>query len=346
MWQFSRPPNPGVFACLQRLHNIDLLNRATFYINSSDAQSKAATAAGVKSIKAIKLFHNPQMINAVHCRVAAQVPEYVSKAKLAWFGSHNRPEACLPLFREAVKSQTTASVHHMSPQCVTAARNSYVHGVCFKDFETLGRFNSQYKHAATPTKPASHDIFNYHQSSSELKTCNWGKEQKVQCNLVSSEVPGASIIPTDKSPVCSKVNEKKLPDAICPSLMVKHLTREVIESHAFSSGHFRRGEGCTKLIRNVKSTMVEDGMQFTCQCIGSQGQFYDVSAVVSQKGLERAGCCCADPASKLGRCKHAVGLLLWCKNEKNMKEIKKAVPSSNLEHAITTAAKRKVAMEQ
>ena len=27
MWQFSRPPNPGLFACLQRLHNIDLLNR-------------------------------------------------------------------------------------------------------------------------------------------------------------------------------------------------------------------------------------------------------------------------------------------------------------------------------
>lgn len=48
--------------------------------------------------------------------------------------------------------------------------------------------------------------------------------------------------------------------------MVKHLTREAIESHAFSSGHFRRGEGCTKLIRYVKSTMVEDGMQFTAQC--------------------------------------------------------------------------------
>lgn len=29
-----------------------------------------------------------------------------------------------------------------------------------------------------------------------------------------------------------------------------------------------------------------------------------------------------------------------------MKEIKKAVPSSNLEHVITTAAKRKVVMEQ
>lgn len=57
-----------------------------------------------------------------------------------------------------------------------------------------------------------------------------------------------------------------VPDAICPSLVVKHLTREVIESHAFSSGHFKRGEGCTKLIRNVKTTMVEDGMQFTSQC--------------------------------------------------------------------------------
>lgn len=47
---------------------------------------------------------------------------------------------------------------------------------------------------------------------------------------------------------------------------MKHLAREVIESHAFSSGHFRRGEGCAKLIRNVKSTMVEDGIQFIGQC--------------------------------------------------------------------------------
>lgn len=61
-------------------------------------------------------------------------------------------------------------------------------------------------------------------------------------------------------------NSRLVPDAICPSVMVKHLTREVIESHAFSSGHLKRGEGCTKLIRNVKSTMVEDGMQFTSQC--------------------------------------------------------------------------------
>ena len=61
-------------------------------------------------------------------------------------------------------------------------------------------------------------------------------------------------------------NSLLVPDAICPSLMVKHLTREVIERHAFSSGHFKRGEGCTKLIRNVKTTMVEDGVQFTGQC--------------------------------------------------------------------------------
>ena len=41
--------------------------------------------------------------------------------------------------------------------------------------------------------------------------------------------------------------------------------------------------------------------------------------VIALTGLERAGCSCADPASKLGKCKHAVGLLLWCKNEKNVR---------------------------
>lgn len=76
----------------------------------------------------------------MYCGVAAQVPEYVSKAKLAWFGSHSRPEACLPLFREAVKSQSPADVHHMSTQCVTVTKNSYVHGVCFSDIATLDRW--------------------------------------------------------------------------------------------------------------------------------------------------------------------------------------------------------------
>lgn len=71
----------------------------------------------------------------------------------------------------------------------------------------LGRFNSQYKHAATPTKLASHGIFNYHQTSSELKICNREKERNVECDLVSSKVPGESIMP--KSPVCSKVDEQK-----------------------------------------------------------------------------------------------------------------------------------------
>ena len=78
-------------------------------------------------------------INAVHCGVGAQVPEYVRKAKLAWFSSHSRPEACVPLFREAAKSQTLANVDHGSPQCVTAEKNSFVHGVCFKDFAALDR---------------------------------------------------------------------------------------------------------------------------------------------------------------------------------------------------------------
>ena len=73
----------------------------------------------------------------------------------------------------------------------------------------LGRFNSQYKHAATPTKPASHDIFNYSQSFSELKTWNREKQRNIQCDVVFSKVPGASITPTEKSPVCGKVDEQK-----------------------------------------------------------------------------------------------------------------------------------------
>lgn len=51
MTKFSRPPDPGLFAWLQKLHTIDLSSRATFCVCSSDAHQKAASAAGVKSIK-------------------------------------------------------------------------------------------------------------------------------------------------------------------------------------------------------------------------------------------------------------------------------------------------------
>lgn len=36
----------------------------------------------------------------------------------------------------------------------------------------------------------------------------------------------------------------------------------------------------------------------------------------------RASCTCADPASKQGRCKHGVALLLRCKKEKNVSNCK------------------------
>ena len=71
----------------------------------------------------------------MHCGVAVQVPEYVSKAKLAWFGSHSRPEAGVPLFHEAVTSHDPDK----QSQCISVKKNSYTHGVCFKDFATLDR---------------------------------------------------------------------------------------------------------------------------------------------------------------------------------------------------------------
>ena len=35
-------------------------------------------------------------------------------------------------------------------------------------------------------------------------------------------------------------------------------------------------------------------------------------------GIVRTSCSCADPAGQHGKCKHSVGLLLWCKNEENV----------------------------
>nr|XP_058944518.1 uncharacterized protein LOC131772588 isoform X4 [Pocillopora verrucosa] len=349
LWEFSRPPNPGLFAWLQRLHNIDLSNKATFFIHSSDDHSKAATAAGVKCIKANKLLQNPSMIDTVHCGVAARVPECVSKAKLTWLDSQGRPEARIPLFREAVSSHDRTGENKVSSNCVTVTNKSYTHGICFKDFASLERFNLQYKQAAIPTESVSGDLFNYEGCPVELSARRTEKQSSEDNTMCFSGTPGTPVAPLHKSPVRSKIDERKPPDTICPTFVVKSLTTEKIESHAFSLGHFRRGEGCTRLIRNVRSKTVEDGVLFSAKCIGSQDQLYDVSVVLNEKGVVRASCTCADPASKQGRCKHGVALLLRCKKEKNSASsgedrVKKTKPehSSSTKHCKRLKAKKKL----
>lgn len=76
----------------------------------------------------------------MHCGVAARVPECVSKAKLTWLDSQGRPEACIPLFREAVSSHDRTGENKVSSNCVTVTNKSYTHGICFKDFASLERF--------------------------------------------------------------------------------------------------------------------------------------------------------------------------------------------------------------
>ena len=51
-----------------------------------------------------------------------------------------------------------------------------------------------------------------------------------------------------------------------PSHLAKQLTRKDIEGLAFSAGHFKRGEGCVKLIRNVTTTVEPDGVLFAGKC--------------------------------------------------------------------------------
>ena len=68
---------------------------------------------------------------------------------------------------------------------------------------SLHRFNSRYKQVAIPTKPASGDIFNYQRCSSELSV------EKQTNDTVSSAVPGANIIPLEKSAARIKMDDKK-----------------------------------------------------------------------------------------------------------------------------------------
>lgn len=278
------------------------------------------------------------MIDTVHCRVAARVPECVSKARLLWFGSRDRPEACIPLFQEAVTSHDRTSENRESSHCITVTNKSYTHGVCFQDFVSLERFNLQYQQAAIPTEPVSGDIFNYKGCPVEVSTLTTEKQRGDENTMCFSGSPGAAVV-LHESPVRSKFDERKPPDTICPTVVVGSLTTEKIESHAFSPGHFRRGKGCTSLIRNVMSKTMEDGVHFSAKCIGSQDQLYDVSVVLNEKDLVRASCTCADPASKQGRCKHGVALLLRCKKEKNINATDDRCPPSNVDDVTMRSAK-------
>ena len=83
---------------------------------------------------------------------------------------------------------------------------------------------------------------------------------------------------------------------------------EHIGSISFSGLLYASSLSVIKLPNTIKLCGKEDNHCFCCNYVA-----------IVLTGLERAGCSCADPASKLGRCKHAVGLLLWCKNEKNVR---------------------------
>ena len=51
-----------------------------------------------------------------------------------------------------------------------------------------------------------------------------------------------------------------------PSQIATHLTRRDIERLAFSAGHFKRGEGCVRLVRDVLTSVEQDGVLFTAKC--------------------------------------------------------------------------------
>lgn len=315
-WNFERPPNPGLFAWLQRLHTIDLSHRATFFVWSHDSYHNAAMAAGIKCIKASKLLKSPEMINSVLCGLTSQLPLYVKNARLIWSGSLNRPAACVPLFHRVVSFHDSTNARD-----VMVTNNQFYHGVYFKDLETFQSYNSRYQEVAIPTEPASKDLFKTKscQVPSEQDTCTKeGTPLNIDINTYKLEA--AKISPDKQSGDKTMVQPSTSGDNRRIDF-VTSLTREDIQSVAQSAGRFRRGEACAKLIRSVSTTVEQDGMLFSGKCLGSQGQLYDVSALLSDKGIVHTSCSCPDIASQLGKCKHAIALLLWCKNENNVKDM-------------------------
>ncbi|KAK2549482.1 hypothetical protein P5673_030023 [Acropora cervicornis] len=310
-WNFERPPNPGLFAWLQRLHTIDLSHRATFFVWSHDSYHNAAMAAGIKCIKASKLFKSPEMINSVLCGLTSQLPLYVKNARLIWSGSLHRLAACVPLFHRVASFHDSTNARD-----VMVTNNQFYHGVYFKDLETFQSYNSRYQEVAIPTEPASKDLFKKKscQVPSEQDTCTKeGTPLNIDINTYKLE---AAKISPDKQSVDKTMVQPSTSGVNRRIDFVTSLTREDIQSVAQSAGRFRRGGACAKLIRSVSTSVEQDGMLFSGKC-----QLYDVSALLSDKGIVHASCSCPDIASQLGKCKHAIGLLLWCKNENNVKDM-------------------------
>lgn len=325
-WNFDRPPNPGLFAWLQRLHSIDLSHRATFFVWTRDDPHKAALAAGIKCIKADKLLNNPQMINAVLGGLTTQLPECVKNALFVWSGCNHRPAACVPLFHRIMSS------HHSSDtRDVTVTNDQLYHGVCFQDMETFQSYNTRYQHYAIPTEPASEDLFSDRGSlPSYQKTSTRQRELDIHY-LTTNDSEAAKCLPDHDKPSDDRTMDQSSISSgrISPRHFIKHVTREDIQGVAHSAGHFKRGEACVKLIRSVATSVEQDGFLFSAKCLGSQGQLYDVTVVLSDKGIVRTSCSCADPAGQHGKCKHSVGLLLWCKNEENVKDVNINLSSSS-----------------
>ncbi|XP_028391391.1 uncharacterized protein LOC114516188 [Dendronephthya gigantea] len=314
--QFSRLPQAGVIAFLQKLHTIHLFHKGTIYIYSSDEHYRAANSVGIRTIKATKLFKHPHLIDSIYCGEKPTTLSFLQNVVQV----NCRSSSCEERQGEAV-DETLVPFFSRARESTSPFVWKYcygkVTGVCFKNKLALERYQTQYKLAAKPARPPG---------KTKQKT---SKTIRVPSTFPRKTSPAAG---TSAPRPAAVQNQSADSDA---KAMVGNIDlRQVAET----TGRYLGGFQCRDNVFDLNVECLERRLKITCKCSGSSKQPYDVHVILTESvGLQEARCSCPDSAGKTGRCKHVIGLLLKYKDNQPAN----SEPASRVESSKSSSSKNR-----
>ncbi|XP_022080806.1 uncharacterized protein LOC110973903 [Acanthaster planci] len=141
---FATPPQPGTLAFLQRFHHIHLWHRGTLYLYHTMDHADGARAAGVNCLKAAAALQSPSLVCLSQCSAREDPDPILKDIKLIGHSEldQQRSTPRIPLYSDAV-----ASGEKVCFVLESDCRRTL--GICFRDRNTLDRYQELYAETAT-----------------------------------------------------------------------------------------------------------------------------------------------------------------------------------------------------
>ncbi|XP_064630969.1 uncharacterized protein LOC135489512 [Lineus longissimus] len=136
-------PQPGILALGSRLFHLDLSHKATMYLYSTQDHMKCADNAGVRYIRASRVFNHPKLVTSYTMATSPSIPEVLKNRKVTW-PKTTAPEASMPLLSS--KGDTVDEIHY---SCCQLNGRISIH-LCSQSKDSCESFDQFYQKHATP----------------------------------------------------------------------------------------------------------------------------------------------------------------------------------------------------